>query len=58
MISRVAIPIMQFFGKAPFVNFVSMSMLDRKIERAGFEILYTSDQASMLQSRYVVAQKP
>ncbi|WP_255612034.1 class I SAM-dependent methyltransferase [Ruegeria sp. SCSIO 43209] len=58
MISRLAIPIMQFFGKAPFVNFVSMSMLDRKIERAGFEILYTSDQASMLQSRYVVAQKP
>ncbi len=57
MISRIAIPIMQILGKAPFVNFVSGSVLERKIERAGFEILYTSNQASMLQSRYIVAQK-
>jgi ubiquinone/menaquinone biosynthesis C-methylase UbiE len=57
MISRIAIPIMQALGKAPFVNFVSVSVLDRKVERAGFNILYTSDQASMFQSRYIVAQK-
>ncbi|WP_254443986.1 class I SAM-dependent methyltransferase [Ruegeria sp. HKCCA4008] len=57
MISRIAIPIMQAFGKAPFVNFVSGSVLTRKIASAGFDVLYTSDQASMLQSRYIVAQK-
>jgi ubiquinone/menaquinone biosynthesis C-methylase UbiE len=57
MISRIAIPIMQALGKAPFVSFVSGSALERKIASAGFEVLYTSDQASMLQSRYIVAQK-
>ncbi len=57
MISRVAIPIMQAIGKAPFVHFVPGSVLERKLASAGFDILYTSDQASMLQSRYIVAQK-
>ena len=57
MISRIAIPIMQALGKAPFVNFVSVAELQQAIERAGFEILETANQAGLLPSRYIVARK-
>lgn len=57
IISRVAIPIMQMLGKAPFVNFVSVAELQQEIERAGFDILETADQAGLLPSRYIVARK-
>ncbi len=56
-ISRIAIPIMQALGKAPFVNFISAQQLERKIVNTGFEVIETSDQAGMLPSRYVVAKK-
>lgn len=58
MISRIAIPIMQALGKAPFVKFISPEELERKIVNAGFKIVETSDQAGMLTSRYIVARKP
>lgn len=57
IVRRIAIPIMQALGKAPFVNFPSATGLERKIQRAGFKILETSDQAGMMLSRYVVARR-
>lgn len=57
IISRIAIPIMQVLGKAPFVNFVSVAELQHAIERVGFDIVETADQAGLLPSRYIVARK-
>jgi ubiquinone/menaquinone biosynthesis C-methylase UbiE len=57
IISRIAIPVMQALGKAPFVNFVSATELEQAIERAGFDIVETADQAGLLPSRYIVARK-
>lgn len=54
---RVAIPIMQAFGKAPFVNFMTSETLEDKITQAGFDIIETTDQAGLLPSRYTVARK-
>ena len=36
---RLALPLMQLFGKAPFVRFLSEAELGRAIERAGFELI-------------------
>jgi ubiquinone/menaquinone biosynthesis C-methylase UbiE len=36
---RVAIPVMQFFGKAPYVAFLSAQELEREMTAAGFEII-------------------
>lgn len=57
VIRRMAIPIMQALGKAPFVNFLSVRELEHKIERSGFKIVETADQAALLSSRYTVARR-
>lgn len=36
---RMAVPVMQFIGKAPYVAFFSAEELERDIEAAGFEIV-------------------
>ena len=36
---RVAIPVMQLFGKAPYAAFFSAPELEREVEAAGFEIV-------------------
>lgn len=57
LINRIAVPLMQAFGKAPSVNFLGGPELDTRIEAAGFEILETLDQRGTLPSRYIVAKK-
>lgn len=57
MIRRLAIPLMQALGKAPFVRFLTAEELEQKIIRAGFNVIETGDQDGMLPSRYVVARK-
>ncbi|MCH2075757.1 MAG: class I SAM-dependent methyltransferase [Rhodobacteraceae bacterium] len=57
LINSIAVPIMQALGKAPSVNFIFGSELNKRIEAGGFEILEVSDQAGILVSRYVVAKK-
>jgi 2-polyprenyl-3-methyl-5-hydroxy-6-metoxy-1,4-benzoquinol methylase len=39
MLVRVVVPVMQFFGKAPSVNFFTAAELGRDIRAAGFEIV-------------------
>ncbi len=36
---RVLVPVMQFFGKAPYVGFHNAEELEREVEAAGFEIV-------------------
>lgn len=51
------IPIMQFFGKAPFVQSFTVAAFDRMIENAGFEIVESGNHPVSPPSRYVVARK-
>lgn len=57
IISKVAIPIMQAIGKAPFVAFIPAETLERKMKGAGFDIIEKTDQVGMFTSRYIVARK-
>lgn len=57
LLGRVAVPLMQAFGKAPFVNFRPAQELERMIGAAGFEIVETADQDGLLPSRYSVARR-
>ena len=52
---RAIIPVMQFFGKAPAVRFLSFQELEAAITWAGFKIIETSSNPAM--SRYIVARK-
>lgn len=54
LIARVAIPIMQLLGKAPYVSFLTGSELEAKIAAAGFEIV-TADNHNAF-SRFIVAK--
>ena len=57
LISKVAIPVMQAIGKAPFVNFITAETLERKMNDAGFDVIEKSDKIGMFTSRYIVARK-
>ncbi|PSL19077.1 class I SAM-dependent methyltransferase [Shimia abyssi] len=54
---KVAIPLMQFFGNAPFVRFLSVRDLEAALVRAGFQIIETGNYPVDPVSRYVVARK-
>ena len=52
---RMVIPLMQLFGKAPFVRWLSHKDLEGAITAAGFEIVEAGNFPSV--SRYIVARK-
>lgn len=52
---RAMIPVMQLFGKAPFVRYLSFQGLEAMLTHAGFKIIETSSKPAM--SRYIVARK-
>jgi ubiquinone/menaquinone biosynthesis C-methylase UbiE len=54
-VGRIAIPIMQFFGKAPYVSFLTGSDVEAKIAAVGFEIITSENHNAF--SRFVVAKK-
>ena len=55
---RLVIPIMQFFGKAPYVRQLSIGDLEQAIAEAGFEIIETGNYpAGPPASHFVVARK-
>lgn len=55
---RIAIPIMQFFGKAPFVASLTIAELEAAVVLAGFKIIESGSNAeSNPGSRYLVARK-
>ncbi len=57
LLNRIVLPLMQWFGKAPYVDFISPTELERRLVEAGFSIVETADQNGLLQSHYVVARK-
>lgn len=58
LIARVMIPLMQLFGKAPFVQFTTIGDLEGMMINTGFKIIETGNHPNgMPPSRYVVCQK-
>ncbi len=53
----LALPIAQFFGKAPFVRFSEIAEHEAMITRAGFQIIETGNHPVAPPNRYVVARK-
>lgn len=55
---RLMIPVMQLFGKAPFVQFLPAAKLEKIMTDAGFRIIETGNHPNgMPPARYIVAQK-
>lgn len=54
---KLAIPMLQWLGKAPFVRFLGVSELEGMISNAGFEIVETGNFPVRPPSRYIVARK-
>jgi ubiquinone/menaquinone biosynthesis C-methylase UbiE len=54
---KMAIPVMQFFGKAPFVIFRTIEDHEAAITAAGFKIVESGNFPKSPPSRYVVAIK-
>lgn len=51
------IPVMQWMGKAPFVQFRTISDLHTEVTRAGFEIVETGEYPAQPPSHFIVARK-
>ncbi|WP_421725380.1 class I SAM-dependent methyltransferase [Bauldia sp.] len=56
-VMRLALPIMQCLGKAPYVNFMTIPELEGRITAHGFKIIETGNYPASPPSRYVVARK-
>lgn len=54
---RLALPVMQFLGKAPFVRFMSEHELDSAIRWAGFELVEQDSFPARDARRFLVARK-
>lgn len=53
----LVLPLMQLLGKAPFVQFMEISELERHVTEAGFKIVETGNHPVAPPSRYIVAKK-
>ena len=51
------LPLMQLVGKAPYVNFMSITELENRIEAAGFKILETGNYPARPPNRFIVAER-
>lgn len=54
---KLALPIMQMMGKAPFVRFMEIDELERLVTSNGFKIIETGNYPAAPPSRYIVARK-
>ncbi|CUH65804.1 Demethylmenaquinone methyltransferase [Thalassovita gelatinovora] len=54
---KLALPLMQLLGKAPFVRFFSIGALERAFEKAGFEIIESGNFPARPPSRYLVVRR-
>ena len=51
------LPLMQWLGKAPYVNFMEIEELEALIAAEGFEIMEAGNYPAAPPSRYIVAKK-
>lgn len=54
---KLVLPVMQFFGKAPYVKFLEAREWEAMIEAAGFQIVESGNFPKTALSRYIVARK-
>lgn len=54
---RLALPVLQFLGKVPFVSFRSVEDLEAEVCRAGFTVLERGDYPARPPRRLLVARK-
>lgn len=54
---RMILPLMQWVGKAPYVNFLEIGELEKIISSRGFKIIETNNYPVSSPSRYIVARK-
>ena len=54
---RLALPVMQFFGKAPFVQFQKEADLKARLAAQGFDIVETRHFTTDVSAPYIVARK-
>ncbi|MEM7732231.1 MAG: class I SAM-dependent methyltransferase [Pseudomonadota bacterium] len=57
-VTRVVLPLMQAFRKAPFVAFMTIDDLEGAVRAAGFEIIETGNYPDRPPRRFIVARKP
>ncbi len=53
----LALPVMQWLGKAPYVNFMDIDELEAMVAAEGFEIMEAGNFPAAPPSRYIVAKK-
>ncbi|MCP5081417.1 MAG: class I SAM-dependent methyltransferase [Alphaproteobacteria bacterium] len=53
----MVLPIMQWLGKAPYVNFMEIEELEAMIRAEGFEIMEAGNYPAAPPSRYIVAKR-
>ena len=56
-VTRIALPVMQILGKAPFVAFMDVDVLEATVREAGFEIIETGNHPKKPPRRFLVARK-
>ncbi len=56
-IMKLAIPLMQMVGKAPFVRSLTIEELEHEVTSAGFELIETGNHPAAPPSRYLVARR-
>ncbi|MEM7169716.1 MAG: methyltransferase domain-containing protein [Pseudomonadota bacterium] len=54
---RLALPFLQWIGKAPFVNFMSPNALADMLERNGFKVIETGNYPLSPPNHFIVARK-
>lgn len=54
---KVMLPVMQFLGKAPYVNFMQAAQLEAVITAAGFDLVESGNYPTGHLCRYIVARK-
>ena len=54
---RAVLPVLQLFGRAPFVNFMTIGDLEARIVAAGFRIVESGNYPASPPRRFIVAEK-
>ncbi|MEQ9258802.1 MAG: class I SAM-dependent methyltransferase [Roseovarius sp.] len=55
--TRLALPVMQLVGKAPYVGFRPIQALEKAVEAAGFRIVETGNYPARPPRRFIVAKR-
>lgn len=54
---KFMLPVMQLFGKAPYVNLFDIDTLESAVTQAGFDVIESGNYPAKPPSRYLVARK-